>query len=148
MKSSTSSCRANGAINLCHSMTFPVYRGPLFLVCFGVKCALLCVAMCACAHAFFSCCIFKVLLPAFLISLYILSLWCPPSFGFPNGIISDCHFKCHPLCLPLSFWSVTVFCAVFTSPSWSLDLKCSPVFCCFCTAPPFCLCQQYFRVED
>lgn len=145
MKSNTSSCRANGAINLCHSLPFPVYCGPLFFVCFSVECTVLCVAMCVCAHAFISCSILKVLLPAFLISLYIL---CHPSFGFPNGIKSDCHFKCHPLCLPLLFWSVTAafFCAVFTSPSWSSDLKRSPVFCCFWTAPPFCLRQQYFRV--
>lgn len=50
MKSSTSSCRANGAINLCHSMTFPVYCGPLFLVCFGVECApFMCCNVCLCS---------------------------------------------------------------------------------------------------
>lgn len=99
MKSNTSSCRANGAINLhCHCMTFPVYCGPLFLVCFGVERALLCVAMCVCARAFFSCSILKVLLPVFPSSLYILSLRRPPSFGFADGSISDCRFKCHPFC--------------------------------------------------
>lgn len=144
-KSNTSSCRANGAINLYHSFTFPVYCGPLFLVCFGVAWAVLCVAVRVCALPFFfSCSILKVLLLLFLISLYVLSLSCPPSFGFPSGIISDCHFKCHPLCLPLLFWSVTgtFFRAVFTSPSWTSDLKRSPVFCCFWTAPPFCLCKN------
>lgn len=119
MKSITSSCSANGSINLCHSLTFPVYCGPLFLVCFGVECA-----------CFLFLFYFEGPSPCVFISLYILSLSCPPSFGFPNGIISDCHFKCHPLCLALLFWSVTAafFCAFFTSPSWSSDLKRSPVF--------------------